>query len=230
MKEGTLDIFDAWLNSRLRLVHTCLPGTIESYSGHTTRKATVKLSIQFRTITGEILDVPPIGNVPVMFQGSKKFQMLFPLEKGDGVMVHFSEEGLGKWLKGSSNVPGDSLARFSLTDAIAVPGLWSFKNVPTSPDNIIEVDSNGKLVLDSGTKGAARVDDQIKSTSAEDAQWWTFVNTFFGVITGAPIPEPGSGSPSALQAALSLAIAAAGGVPSAITGKVTVGSTKVKVG
>ena len=213
MKEGTPDILDGWFASRMRLVHTCIPGRIESYSGHTTRKAKVKISIQYRTVGGTILDVPPIDNVPIIFPGSGKFQLLFPLNKGDGVLIMFSEEGIGKFLKGVQDVPSDNMARFSLTDAIAIPGLWPITNVPSTPDNIIEVDANGKLVIDSGTKGAARVDDPIQITlSGTDIQALAVALLTTTGFTPASAPIPAT-SPVTLTG-----------------GKITSGSVKVKVG
>ena len=213
MKEETVDIFDGWLSSRMRIMHTCIPGRIESYTGHTTRKAKVKINIQFRTIAGTFLDVPPINDVPVIFPGSGKFQLLFPLNKGDGVLIMFSEEGIGKFLKGAQDVPSDNMSRFSLTDAIAIPGLWPFTGVPANPDNIIEVDSSGKLVLDKGTKGAARVDDPIQITlSGVDIQALAVALLTTTGFTPASAPIPAT-------------------IPVTLTGgKITSGSLKVKVG
>ena len=96
-------------------------------------------------------------------------------------------------------------------------------------DDDITVEAN-KINLNDGDKGAARLDDEVKSTSAEDSSFWAFWTAFFGVVTGAPIPEPGNGSPSAFQTALSAAITAAGGTPSSLTGKITASSDSVKVG
>lgn len=79
-------------------------------------------------------------------------------------------------------------------------------------------------------RSSSRVDDTTTSSSSEDSAFWAFFSAFFGIITGAPIPEPGNGSPSALQTALNTAIAGAGGTPSSQDGKITSGSSQVKVG
>lgn len=79
-------------------------------------------------------------------------------------------------------------------------------------------------------KSSARVDDTTTSSSSEDSAFWTFFSAFFAVITGSPIPEPGLGAPSALQAAMTAAITAAGGTQSKMDGKITSGSSQVEVG
>jgi len=148
MKESLVDALDLFLQSRLRGVHTCLPGTIEKYYGHDKRKAVVKVGVKLQTAKGDILSIPPIDGVPVVFPSSGKFTLKYPLNKGDGCMIIFSEEGIGAWLKGDTEVNADSLARFALTDAICVPGLWSFKTVPSSTDATIEILDDGTIKVD----------------------------------------------------------------------------------
>lgn len=145
-------VFDAFFDSRMKNVHTMLPGKIEKYYGHAERKARVKPLIKLRTVTGESLTIHPIDNVPVIFPGSSKFSLLYPLEKDDGCMIVFSEEGIGAFLKGKVEVTADSFAKFALTDAICIPGLWSFKNVPISPISEIIIDDDGNINLNGDGK------------------------------------------------------------------------------
>lgn len=77
-------------------------------------------------------------------------------------------------------------------------------------------------------KAVGRVDDETISDSSTDSTFWSMWTAFFAIVTGAPIPEPGSGAPSAFQAALSLAISGAGGTPSEQKGKINEGSSIVK--
>lgn len=130
-EDDIVEVFDNWLDSRLRTIHTMLPGKIEKYYGHTERKARVKILVKVRTANGTLLTIPPIDNVPVVFPSSGKFSLLFPLNRGDGVEIRFSEEGIGAFLKGTVEVDADSFARFAMSDAVCTPGLWSFKNAPT---------------------------------------------------------------------------------------------------
>lgn len=95
----------------------------------------------------------------------------------------------------------------------------------------ITIDSDGNVTIgEDNAAPAAREGDEIISDSSTDTSFWAFFSAFFGVITGAPIPEPGNGAPSSLQTALSLAISAAGGAPSSLTGKINSGSETTKIG
>ena len=128
-------VLSMWFDNRLDNVHTCIPAVIETYSGHAERKAKVKPMIKLRTSKNRVISIPPIENVPVIFPSSSNFNMLYPLQKGDGVLLLVSEMSLGNFLNATNEQEADDMNRFALTDCIAIPGLWSFPNVPTAPEN-----------------------------------------------------------------------------------------------
>lgn len=130
MSDDMLESMELWLQSRMEDVHTMLPGTVQSYDP-VTRTAVVKPSVKLRTMHGDILDIPPIASVPVVWPGSSDFTaMSKDLPKGSGVTLLFSEASLGNWQRGSQDAAADDESRHSLQDAIAVPGLWSMRRVP----------------------------------------------------------------------------------------------------
>ena len=128
--DDMLESLELWLQSRMEDVHTMLPGTVQSYDPDT-RTAVVKPSVKLRTMHGDVLDIPPIASVPVVWPGSNDFTALSKdLPKGSGVMLLFSEASLGNWQRGSQDAAADDETRHSLQDAVAVPGLWSMRRVP----------------------------------------------------------------------------------------------------
>jgi len=128
--DDMLESLELWLQSRMEDVHTMLPGTVQSYDPDT-RTAVVKPSVKLRTMHGDVLDIPPIASVPVVWPGSNDFTaMSKDLPKGSGVMLLFSEASLGNWQRGSQDAAADDETRHSLQDAVAVPGLWSMRRVP----------------------------------------------------------------------------------------------------
>lgn len=167
MKENFVDAFETWFESRIKDIHTCLPAKIESYE-EDTRKAKIKIQVKLRMKKTDPLDIPPIANVPVHFLSTQKFKFIYPLEKGDSGIVLFSEEGIGSWLKSTDVVDADSFAKFALTDAIFIPGVWSFSNVPSDETVIIEVDKDYNLNIKGKKDINITTEKNVSITSEEN--------------------------------------------------------------
>jgi hypothetical protein len=141
-------------------VHTCLPGQIESYSP-LKAQASVKPLVKEVRKNGEIITLPVIVNVPVVFPKTKRGGFVFPVERGDGVMIMFSDRSLDEWLARGDDVPYTDPRQHNLTDAIAIPGLYSFAanindGVPVNSTQIsagsgrLSIDDLGKFAIESG--------------------------------------------------------------------------------
>jgi len=143
MTESPIDALNIYFDNKLDMIHTLIPGRIEKYYGHDQRKAEVKPVIKTKTHEGIVIETPSIDNVPVIFPGSKLFSFLYPIKKGDGCLIGFCESSIGNFLDGQSISEPEDLSRFSLTDAICIPGLWSFKGVPSDTKASIEITEDG---------------------------------------------------------------------------------------
>jgi hypothetical protein len=239
MNENIVDIFDKWLASRLSNVHTMLPGTILSYSGHSKRKAEVLPMIKKESVNLDIIDVPSIQNVPVIFPSTKKASVLFPLEKGDGVMLVFSEAGFQNWINGDNETqvdPGDR-ERFSLSDCVAVPGLFPFGGVPDAPandtslfvqykDSVVEMDGTN-INFNNGDKGTARLDDEVLNDDTTDSAFFTWLaGVWDAFANAAPTPQDGG---AAIQTAVKTYLAV-NPAPTKLDGKINSASDTVTTG
>lgn len=78
------------------------------------------------------------------------------------------------------------------------------------------------------TKQVGRKGDSIGSGSADDSTFWNWFSAFQAAMA-VPAVEPGNGSPSGFQTILNAAFASAP-FPSSLTGKITSGSDRLKVG
>lgn len=91
-----------------------------------------------------------------------------------------------------------------------------------------EVTLDGEKVnINQGSNGAARKEDEIKSTNVEDAKFWTWM-MIFKTILSTPVNEIGLGAPSVFQQVLNAALASL--FPDSLTGKITKASDSVKIG
>lgn len=178
------DVFNQLIDQRIKDIHTCLPGQIETFNGQT---ADVKPLIKKLYVDQTIEILPVISNVPVVFNSSSTMQLTYPLQSGDGCLVLFSERGLDKWIaSGVDDTPTDR-RKFDLTDAICIPGLWSPATDPKEidPINMLLKFGNAKLKFDNLGKVA------LGNSSAELLD---LIDKFLDAMISATVIIPGGSS------------------------------------
>lgn len=152
MNEKLRETLDEWLAVELSAIHTALPGRVVSYSGHRERRATVVPCVRPHLPCGEVVEIQPIFDVPVIMPCTAEAGVLLPLKAGSGVLLLFTEAGMGHYLAGRAvqTVDADDPTRFSLHDCVAIPGLYPFGAVPKTPiadDEMALVYGNSSVVL-----------------------------------------------------------------------------------
>lgn len=109
-------------------MHTSIPGAIVNYTA-ASKQAVVQPLVQKRIWQGGVLTavpLPVIYDVPVQFPGTARWQISGDLQAGDTGLIMFSEASLDAWLQsagGSNQVDPQDDRRFSINDAIFVPGV-----------------------------------------------------------------------------------------------------------
>jgi len=146
-KKNIVAIFNQWFDNKIRDIHTVIPGEFQSYIS-SQRKAVVKPLVKLKTVNEKDISILPIDNVPVIFPSTKLFTFEFPIVKGDGCLLLFSESPIGNFLNSNIEQNSDDMNRFQLTDCIAIPGLWSFSNLPEAPTTKIEVDDSYNITIE----------------------------------------------------------------------------------
>lgn len=108
-------------------VHTAFPGAVVRYDAGT-RRADIQPSVKRKLPSGKYADFPIVPDVPVLFPGTKKYTVHFPLEKDDEVLCVVMERGTDKWRDtGGAGVEETDPRRFNLMDCVAIPGLQPVK-------------------------------------------------------------------------------------------------------
>lgn len=160
MRNTLAEAIKQTINYHLKNIHTAIPGEIVEYD-YTTQKASVLPTIKEKFYTGEVLSMPIIVNVPVIFPRSADASITFPLEKGDKVLLIFSEKSLERWLSSGKEVEAGVNRRFDLSDGIAIPGLYSFIDPsPCMPNSLCIRYKNGYFRI----KGDSTI--ELESTNA----------------------------------------------------------------
>lgn len=115
---------DSYMSTALASVHTALPATVVKYD-EGKHRAQVKPSVRSLMENGVQIELPELLDVPVIFPASKAFDLEFPLDKDDGVLLIFQELDISEWKSGESTPIAATASRFNLDAAVAIPGLFS---------------------------------------------------------------------------------------------------------
>jgi hypothetical protein len=149
-------------------VHTAMPGVVEKYDPKT-RRADIQPSLKRKMPGGKYMDFPIIPNVPVMYSGTKRDTIHFPLAKGDEVLILFTERATDKWkTSGSKGIEEPDPRRFDLQDCIVIPGVQPVDFIPVEDDGINIIH---KAKPDGDIIGRVKMDDdKIETTYKEKAK------------------------------------------------------------
>ena len=115
-------------------VQTALPAkvvNINNFNGE--QMVDVKPLVDITTKDYVALEYPVIYDVPVVFPSAGGGMLSFPIAVGDTVLLIFSKRPLGAWLMSDGEqVSPKNFSSFNLTDAIAIPGLYTTKSFPVT--------------------------------------------------------------------------------------------------
>ncbi len=140
---------ESFINADRVGLNTAIPASVESYD-EATRTARVKIhySDHFASEGTEANreDWPPIPDCPVLFPRGGGFVFTWPLEKGDPVLVVFSQRSLQEWSAsdGKTDIGSFLISTHNPGDAIVIPGLSPSKN-KDGEDTEIKITTDGEL-------------------------------------------------------------------------------------
>jgi hypothetical protein len=192
------DAVVAYVEDVLRRVNTALPGRIDSYDP-SSGKATVQPLLREKYADGDVVDLPIIPNVPVVFPRTAAASITLPVARGDGVLLLFCQRSMDTWLSSGGIANPDDIRMHSLSDAIAIPGLVPFSVGGTGDTDLVirrdnalfKIQGGGKIAF--GTSSAELLDLLDQTLDAIIAS--TCVN-------GAPLTEVTAGTFGTIKTAL----------------------------
>lgn len=174
VEEELYALLDKFITYKISNVHTAFPCIVKSYDASKRRanlipcikrKLKNKITNQY-----EFTDLPVLVNVPVLYFGTSKGGIHIPLEKGDNVLVIFSECCLDKWkITSGSGIKDEDPRRFSIADAICIPGLQAFEFPNIKDLDCFALHHDNKMVVTVG-KNKMTLDGstvEIKGTSGK---------------------------------------------------------------
>lgn len=195
-----------------RGLHVAMPGVVETYD-ETTQKADIKPQVQQLVIdldgNEELLELPVVPNVPVVFPRGGGYFVSFPLQKGDQVLLVICDRELNTWKSVGGDPEPKDPRQHALPDAVAIPGCYPFTDSLSEAhaDNMalgkdggaqIHVKDNGEIHI-----GSESASDAAAKASVVDSRL-DALESFAGSHTHPYIPgtqppsstSPASGAPS----------------------------------
>lgn len=121
---GMSQALDSYFEQAMMGVHTSLPAVVVKYDDEKHR-AQVKPAVRLLMSNGIQIELPELMDVPVMFPSAKSFDLEFPLDKDDGVMLIFQEQEISAWKEEEKQAVSATASRFNLDSAIALPGMYA---------------------------------------------------------------------------------------------------------
>ncbi len=137
------DVVASAMDAALQGVWTAIPGRVESYDP-VLQRANVQPVIKAGSVgesgNRQVESIAVINAVPVLHSGGGSFREVYPITRGDTVLLVFCSRSIDAWLtQGGIADPRDD-HRHDLSDAVAIVGLRDFtrplKNVPTDRASI----------------------------------------------------------------------------------------------
>ena len=200
-----LSVLDAFKSDIFATFHCIQIGKIEKV---TPGEQTVEVTLQIRrpAADGTSSAIPLLVDVPYMvLQGGGAYIDL-PITAGDYCIVLFNDRDIDTWWSTANMADPATNRKHDLSDGIAIVGL----NPKTSP---LPIDGAAVRIL--GTSGAgsekeaARKGDAVASTATDDTAFWAWITAAGAALAALGVVAP---------------------VPSSLTGKITGGSSEVKIG
>jgi hypothetical protein len=153
----TSELHNAFIDDRLRDLHTSFPAKVEAFhpnpGGIPTVDCTPQLNRHLPDGLGSFIDeaLPKLAAVPVAFPRGGGFFQSMPIAVGDFVLVTICQKNIAKWLAtGNAGDPGDTETH-TLDGAVAYAGIFP----STKP--LQNVDATN-AIFGSDTVPAARIE------------------------------------------------------------------------
>lgn len=185
------------LDGRQVTMWTTMPGIIESVN-LTKMTCTVQVALKASFVdennNSQIVSLPLLQDVPLVFQNGGGFALTFPVEPGDECLLHFASRCIDAWWQlGGEQIPMEARMH-DLSDAFAVVGPKSIPNVisdiatdavqlrNTDGDSYVAIVNNGNIEFVSAGKFTFENEAFSLKTLLTDLQ--TTLNTFMGTLAG----------------------------------------------
>ncbi|NRQ51994.1 Gp138 family membrane-puncturing spike protein [Brevibacillus sp. HD1.4A] len=128
IKNNEIELYNVLMDRIFNSMRVSIPGIIQEFDP-VTQTASVKVAIREHVrqpnLDYEWTEIPLLLDVPVVFPRGGGYVLTFPIKSGDECLVVFSDMCIDAWFASGGVQNQIEKRRHDLSDAIAIPGLWS---------------------------------------------------------------------------------------------------------
>tara|TARA_R110000803_G_scaffold13482_1_gene37857 strand:- start:7709 stop:8449 length:741 start_codon:yes stop_codon:yes gene_type:complete len=130
------------------MLNVSIPAVITSYDP-ITQKCSCQPLIDSLLRDERLVRMPILEDIPVMFPSTQLSALTFPVNVTDTVLLVFSQRSLDNWLatRDTNPVNPEDFRKHDLSDAIAIPGLFSFPRAINDPSKHTLLHDTDDLVI-----------------------------------------------------------------------------------
>ena len=156
----------AFFEHQMRKVYTAIPAVIIAVRSDEKQSVDVKPLInQVFADLEDDTEHPVLLHVPLIYPSSSTSAVTFPVHPGDTVMLVFSQAGTDVFKSGDGTAqPPPDNRRFSLRDAVAIPGLFPFGSAINQASKHTLPHSTNDLVVFHNLGTSAECELRMKQT------------------------------------------------------------------
>lgn len=147
--EDTLESrLNSFIDFKFSALNTCMLCVVEQVRDLEEQRVDVKPLVNKQFVDSDVLEYPAILSVPLVFPSSSTSAITFPVNKGDVVVVIFSQSSIDVFKSGSHTAhdPVDT-RRFDRRDAIAIPCAFAFDKAINKQSNRTLTHSTTDVVI-----------------------------------------------------------------------------------
>ena len=170
-KETLENAFTLIINEFLKgNLNVAMPALVTAYNDK--NKVSVQPVVHRKYKGKDSKPLPTIEDVPVMYMGSGGYWLTFPIVVGSFVLLVCSQRSIDAWKNSEDGEPGDATTPrlFSMSDAVAIPGLLNFASAMDVTDGIqlrsksgdVKIKLNDTVITITNGLGTIAMDDTGK--------------------------------------------------------------------
>ena len=148
------EVLQQAISSQLYEMKVAMPAEVIKYDKDK-QKVDVQPLLKKKYNDGSLQDQPKVYNVPVVFPRAGDAFISMPIKAGHNVLLIFIDRSIDKWLSNGGKLDPEDTRKHSISDAVALPGLYPFNNT-------VKINNADDIII-KNTKDSGKTEIRVKN-------------------------------------------------------------------